>query len=163
MLGEGSEKTGNEVILTWLNLPATFQTVYEKISVENKDTEGRLGRLSPREFAYGNAGQPFKVLQRTLQAKMQPTDEEIERLFPKETSTEGFLHPASGTTNIDIGSEELMKVVAKLPRDRACGESQLSYDHIKYAVMKDQTAASMLQNTINSVLNNPEKVYGWLY
>ena len=46
----------------------------------------------------------------------------------------------------------------KLPRDRAAGTSQLTYDHIRYAATRDQGVFDMLRDTLNFMLNNPEKV-----
>ena len=163
MLNSRADRTGNELLLTWLNLPGLFQNAQKKNRTISGDTEERLKRLAVRKFTYGNVGQAFKVLQRKPQTKTEPTDEEIDKLFPKETSNEEILHPARGDTNIAIGIEQLTRVVSKLPRDRACGESQLSYDHIKYAVMRDETAASLLHNAVNFLLNNPEKVDKSLY
>ena len=56
-----------------------------------------------------------------------------------------------------------MGVVGKLPRDRACGESQLSYDHIKYAANRDETVGHMLKDAIDYLLNNPDKVDKQMY
>lgn len=84
-------------------------------------------------------------------------------LFPETTTTEALPHLTKEGPSITIGLEELRTVVRKLPRDRASGESQLSYDHIKYAVSRDETTVNMLHSAMNYMLNNPERVDKQLY
>ena len=162
-LASKCDRKGNEILLAWLNTPGMFQTPYKERKAKVQDTEERLRKLSLRKFTYGNVGQSFSILQRTPQTKTKPTEDDIRGLFPEETSKEEIPCPAKERSSISISAEELMSVVRRLPRDRACGESQLSYDHIKYATSRDETVANMLQGAINFLLNNPEKVDKQLY
>ena len=157
-----AERLGNDLLLTWLNIPGLFQSAPRERSQDAEETDERVRRLSVRKFQFGNVGQSFKVLQREPRAKVKPAAEEIQALFPEPVSPEPVPRPERDTP-IQVSLEELLNTVAKLPRDRASGESQLSYDNIKYAVFKDETAGKMLQSSVNFLLNNPESANQQLY
>ena len=58
------------------------------------------------------------------------------RLFLNEAMTIEILHSAKGNRNVRIK-------MRKLPGHRACEESQLSYNRIKYAVSRGETSGVM--------------------
>ena len=159
-----AERTGNELLMTWLNVPGLFQSTPREKTQHEEGIEEKIQRLSIKKFQFGNIGQSFKILQQQRQphTKTQPTAEEIQKLFPDETKHQPLIY-SEKETPIQISLEELTNIVSKLPRDRACGDSQLSYDHIKYALSKDETPAKMLQSSINFLLNNPESVNQQMY
>ena len=157
-----AERLGNDLLLTWLNIPGLFQSAPCERTEDAEETDEKIRRLSVRKFQFGNVGQSFKVLQREPRPKVKPTAQEIQTLFPEPVSPEPVIRPKRDTA-IQVSLEELLNTVAKLPRDRAGGESQLSYDHIKYAISKDETAGKMLQSSVNFLLNNPESANQQLY
>ena len=110
-----------------------------------------------RKFEFGNVGASFKLLKGQRPEKIIPTSDEIEELFPqaKEGKKLGLTKYDERILKIKI--KHLRKIISGLPRDKASGPSQLSYDHIKYACNRDSGIMDHLRETLEHIVNNPEK------
>lgn len=142
-----------------MNSPRAFERPRAISSDQPKeDTIARRNRISTRKFQYGNIGASWRVLKKGIMEKVTPTEEQINALFPDSANGQDLEYKGTGTTKISISREELEFILSKLPRDRACGISQLSYDHIRYAAMRDEGVFDMLLETLNFMLNNPSSI-----
>lgn len=159
LLTKNSQMNGNKLLLTWLNSTRAFERprVISNDQVK-EDTIERRNRISTRKFQYGNIGASWRALSKGIMGKITPTEEQIAALFPNSASDQELEYKCTGTTRLSISREELEYVLSKLPRDRACGISQLSYDHIRYAATRDEVVFDMLLETLNFMLNNPAQV-----
>ena len=157
LLSKNAQMYGKKLVLTWLNSPRAFKRPRAIQDTPNdKDTQERRNRISTRKFQHGDIGASWRALKEGITEKITPSDNQIANLFPK--SIEGDItYRKTGETTISISKEELESVLKKLPRDRASGTSQLSCDHIRYAAMRDEGVFNMLLETLNYMLNNPNK------
>ena len=59
---------------------------------------------------------------------------------------------------ISLSPEQIGNIVANTPRNRASGPSQLSYDHIRYAINHNEDLVKTLTDILSHIASNPDKV-----
>lgn len=156
ILHQAIGRSGNEALRTWLNAPHAFQQQRREDQDPPRTSEERNKRLSLRKFTYGDVGASFRLLKNEVQPKISPSEEEITSLFPLAENNEP-LPSISNAKQIVLSPEHIGNIVADTPRNRASGPSQLSYDHIRYAINHEHDLLEALTDVLSFIANNPDK------
>ena len=157
LLHESISRRGNEALRTWLNAPQAFQQKRREDRDPPPTSEERNHRLSLRKFNFGDVGASFRLLKGAVQPKILPTEHEIAALFPLADDNEQ-LPGVDNARPIVLAPDHIANIITHTPRNRASGPSQLSYDHIRYAINHDEDLLRALTDTLEFIANNPSSV-----
>ena len=158
LLKRGAQEEGANRVLVWLNAPKHFERKRHEPIQGREPTDEQIQERALRKFQYGNVGDAFRVLKAIPTERISPTPDQVEDLFPSvapETPQPQF--PPKADERISIPPGQLETVLRNLPRNKSCGPSQLSYDHVRYVCSHDPEMFRSFTETLEFLLNAPEK------
>ena len=146
----------------WLSIGERIQSdIPRKSSSTEGDVSARMRQeRAQRLFNKGNIGKAYEMIVNNTRRDVTPTIEDLNKLYP----TRGCKVPNIIKNNVPfiVNEKSIDNAVKTLKNGKSAGISQLSTEHIKQLYIQ-HTQREMLRNTVQDVINNPNKVPDQLF